>query len=93
MGGLLDFVAPDAMQRGIALSDEDANAIAAQVIDRVNTEFSESALPESARFLEIPIDDRFILPVLYLVENPLVEDVIRTHELVSHPIMRQNEDI
>lgn len=43
-GGLLDFVSPDALQRGISLSDEDARAISAEVIGRVNGEFSEATL-------------------------------------------------
>ena len=43
-GGLLDFVTPDALQRGISLSDDDARTVTAEVIGRVNTEFSEATL-------------------------------------------------
>ncbi len=43
-GGLLDFVSPDALQRGISLSDGDARTITAEVIGRVNSEFSEATL-------------------------------------------------
>ena len=43
-GGLLDFVTPDALQRGISLSDDDARTITAEVIGRVNGEFPEAVL-------------------------------------------------
>jgi pilus assembly protein CpaF len=43
-GGLLDFVSPDSLQRGIALAPEDARAITAEVIGRVNAEFPEATL-------------------------------------------------
>jgi pilus assembly protein CpaF len=43
-GSLLDFVTPDALQRSISLSDDDARAITAEVIGRVNAEFSEAVL-------------------------------------------------
>jgi hypothetical protein len=55
-------------------------------------EFSEDFLPANARFMEIPIGERYILPVLYLVENPLVDEVIESHHIATHPIRRKHED-
>ena len=43
-GGLLDFVSPDSLQRGISLSDEDTRTVTAEVIGRINTEFDEPVL-------------------------------------------------
>jgi arabinofuranosyltransferase len=55
-------------------------------------QFAESALPEGARFVEIPIGEHYILPVLYLVESPLVNDVIQARNLATHPVLRRSED-
>ncbi|MBN1933785.1 MAG: CpaF family protein [Anaerolineae bacterium] len=41
---LLDFVSPDALQRSISLSEEDARTITGEVIARINGEFQEAAL-------------------------------------------------
>jgi pilus assembly protein CpaF len=43
-GSLLDFVSPDALQRGISLSEDDARTITSEVIGRVNAEFSDAVL-------------------------------------------------
>jgi len=43
-------------------------------------------LAANARIIEIPINARYKLRVLYLVENPLVDDAIRRKGWVTYPV-------
>ncbi len=47
-----------------------------------------TALPADAVMLEIPVDDRFDVAVVYLVRSPVVDDLIRQHGWRVVPIVR-----
>lgn len=51
----------------------------------------QDPLPANSKIIEIPINSRYKLRVLYLVENPLVEDAIRRKVWVTYPFDRGHE--
>lgn len=48
------------------------------------------ALPMNARIIEIPINAKYKLRVLYLVESSLVDDAIKRNGWTTHPLLRTN---
>jgi arabinofuranosyltransferase len=48
------------------------------------------SLPANSRIIEIPINSRYKLRVLYLVENPLVDDTIKRKGWVTYPFDREH---
>jgi arabinofuranosyltransferase len=48
-------------------------------------------LPPHSKIIEIPINSKYKLRVLYLVENPLVEATIKRKGWVTYPLVRDRE--
>lgn len=55
-------------------------------------EYQVELLPEGARILEIPLNSRQKLVVLYLVQNDWIDRVIEEHDLKTHRIPLYDEE-
>ena len=44
-------------------------------------------IPANSRIIEIPINSRYKLRVLYLVQNPLVDETIKKKGWVAYPLV------
>jgi len=49
----------------------------------------DDQLPNNSKIIEIPINASYKLRVLYLVENPLVDEVIQKKGWVTYPFNRE----
>jgi arabinofuranosyltransferase len=50
-------------------------------------DISSDMLPTGARVIEIPIDSNHKVDVLYLVQSPVVDAVIKAHSLQTYPVV------
>jgi hypothetical protein len=58
-------------------------------LDRFSIQGIEAdRLPESAKTLEIPIDSRYKIVVLYLTRSDCVDRIVEQRKLVTHEISR-----
>lgn len=46
----------------------------------------QDSLPPGSKLIEIPINSKYKLLVMYLVENPIVDEVIKKKGWITHPI-------
>lgn len=65
-----------------------------QIVDRLANEcfmpaLNEDEFPGTTQLLEIPIDETYVLTVLYLTKNPLIDDAIARNGWKVYTMIRQ----